>query len=120
MPGTQNCTDSQDPGFGLTIGFKDWEDIDKVDLAVDVLGIVGEAALVFGGPAGAAIWFFSEIPELMTIGKSLDQLESGDPSGVIGDTAITVAQSARLIPAAGWIGNLAGIAMNVLTIDTIP
>jgi len=122
MLGAQNCTDSQDPGFSFTIGFKDWEDIDKIDLLVDTMGIIGDIALFAGGPPGAVIWLFSEIPEFLTIGKSYDQLEASnpDPTGIMVDTGIDIAQGTRLIPAFGWIPNVAGIALNIFTIRTVP
>ena len=119
IPGTQNCSPAT-PTVGFKIGFKPWEDIDKIDLVVDVLGVVGDVALAFGGPPGAVVWVGSELLEFIRVGKPFDQLDTGDPSGVVSNTIVTVAQSASLIPAGGWIGNLVSIGLNVLTIEPVP
>jgi len=130
LPGSPECYPGElvcqleaggyEPINGFTIGFKYWEDIDKIDLVVDALGIVGDIALTFGGPPGAIVWLGSETLELMRVGKSWDQLDTGDPSGVITGTIVTVAQSASLIPTGGWIANLVSLGFNVITIETIP
>jgi len=109
-----------EPIDGFTIGFKPWEDIDKIDLTIDVLGIVGDVAFTFGGPPGAIVWLGSEALELLRVGKSWDQLDTGDPSGVITGTIVTIAQSASLLPAGGWVGNAVSLGFNVITIETVP
>jgi len=89
-------------------------------LVVDVLGIVGDVALIFGGPPGAIAWVGSEALEIIRVGKPWDQLDTGDPSGVATGTIITVAQSAALIPTGGWIGNLVSIGFNILEPKAVP
>jgi hypothetical protein len=93
--------------------FKEWSDIDKVDLGVDVFGLVGDVAFLVPGP-GTVVWAISEIPEFLTLGKSWDALEMGDPSGVLIDTGVTLAQVWRLLPEGGWVGNLFGLGVNGL------
>jgi hypothetical protein len=120
--GDGSCFDIFDlvPNIEIKVGIKSWENIDKIDLTVDLLGIAGDLALTFGGPLGLPAWFFTEIPEFMTIGRSFDQMETGDPAGgvsVIVDVAITIAQVGRLFPEGGWVGNLAGIGLNFLEIS---
>ena len=47
---------------------ENWNEVDKVDFAVDMFGLVGDAAFNFP-PAGTAVWVASEIPEFLTAGK---------------------------------------------------
>jgi hypothetical protein len=104
------------------IKLKPWEEIDKTDLTVDVLGIVGDVALTLGGPPGAVFWFFTEIPEVMTISRSFDQLDSGDSSAGL-DIAVnivaTIADVERISPWAGAVGNVISIGLNVFDITPV-
>jgi hypothetical protein len=94
------------------LGIKD--DIDKIDLGVDIFGIIGDAALVIPG-YGELIWLISEVAELGTVGKAWDDLESGgSPSGILIDTGATILEMEKLVPGAGFFGNLVSIGTNVL------
>jgi hypothetical protein len=106
----------------ISVELKPWEEIDKVDLTVDVLGIVGDVALTFGGPPGAVFWFFTEVPELLTVGKSFDQLDAGDASAgmdIAVDVVSTIADVERLSPWAGSAGNVVSIGLNVFEIKPV-
>ena len=87
-------------------------EIDKVDLGVDTFGVVGDIALLVPG-YGGIVWGASEVAEVLTMGKSWDDLEMGNPSGVLIDTGATVLESSKLVPGAGFYGNLVSIANNV-------
>ena len=92
--------------------------VDWLDAGVDAFGIVGDAALLV--PGGQAIWAISEVPELLTIGRSFDQLEAGDPSGLVVDVGVTLAQGLRLLPEGGFVANIFGLGMNFLEFSPQP
>jgi hypothetical protein len=86
--------------------------VDWVDVGIDVFGIIGDVAFLFP-PGGTVIWFISEVPELLTVGKAWDQLETGDPSDVLVDLGVAAAQSAKLLPEGGSVANVFSLLANL-------
>jgi hypothetical protein len=85
--------------------------VDWGSAAIDAFGIAGDIAFLFPG-VGTAIWFASEVPEILTVGTGVDQLETGDPSSLAVDIGVIVAQGWRLLPEGGIVGNVAGLGFN--------
>jgi hypothetical protein len=96
------------------IGLKEWKDIDKLGLVVDVFGIVGDVAAAV--PGGKLVWGASEIAEVLTVGKAWDDLDMGNPSSALIDTGATILERSKLAPGAGFVGNLISIGTNVFEI----
>jgi hypothetical protein len=69
-------------------------------------------ALLFP-PYGVPIWAVSELVELASVGTPWDQLETGNPTDVLIDTGATIAESTKLIPRAGSVGNVASLIVNL-------
>ena len=91
----------------------DWNKVDKFGLTVDITGILGDIASVFP-PEGTTVWAMSEVVEMGTISKNFDDLETGDPSGVILFGLEVTNDALKLIPLGGWVFNLLSIGSNVL------
>jgi len=86
--------------------------IDGIDLAIDVFGLVGEL-LKNVPPYGPFVWAASEVPELLTLGKSWDELDLGSPVSALIDVGSALAESSKILPAAGYFGNLVSIGLNL-------
>jgi RHS repeat-associated protein len=87
--------------------------VDWYDAGVDVFGIVGDVALVAAPGPGTVVWLASEFAELTSVGKQWDQLETGNPSDVLLDYGVIVAQDAKLLPQWGSAANIASLAVNL-------
>ncbi len=87
-------------------------EVDWRDVGVDVLGIGGDLAET-AGPLGAPVLFAGEVAELLTVAKSLDELDTGDPSGDLLDTAETVVDGLRLTPSAGVAFDIFSLGLNL-------
>ena len=87
--------------------------IDWVDAGVDVLGIAGDIGLRTGHPVGLGLWGVSEVAELGTIGKAWDDLDLGDPTGVLLMPPSVLAKTGRIAPFFGYLANLVGLVSNL-------
>ncbi len=109
LPG-QQCGQLQEiASWGIVV---DPSAIDWIDLAVDVFGLVGET-LKNVPIYGLFVWGASEVPEVLTLGKSWDELDLGNPASALIDLGSALAESSKILPAAGFFGNLGSIGLNL-------
>jgi hypothetical protein len=94
----------------------DYERVDWISVGVDVFGIIGDvafAATPLIGPIGPIIWVASQVAELITIGKAWDDLEMGDPVGVVGQVVGTLVKAGRLAPGIGYWFSIGDLIYNL-------
>ena len=97
--------------------------IDWVDLPVDALGIAGDIGFATGHPVGYGVWMVSTVAELVTTGKVWDDLDQGDPTGVVLQIGEGLLRASRLRPVSGFISNIVGIGTNLASasyVDIVP
>jgi hypothetical protein len=109
LPG-QICGGPSQPVWDLRL---DPSRIDWVDLPVDVLGIAGDIGYATGHPLGQAVWAASSTAELLTVRKPWDELDLGDPTGVLLQITEGLVRRGKLPPLVGTLSNIVSIATNL-------
>jgi hypothetical protein len=107
----------QQPGFKLpTVKVKiNWDEVDKVNIGIDVGGIVGDALLGVPSPVNAIGYGISEAAEFSGFVKSGIELFQGKPKDMIyWQLSKTAVEGLRLWPGVGTLFDIIDIGMNII------
>ncbi|NLF49752.1 MAG: hypothetical protein GX577_01310 [Leptolinea sp.] len=97
-----------------------WDNIDVADLVIDVVGLLGDIAII-KPPEGSIGWVITEVIEGASLVKTAYDMCNANPTNATLYTLesefkyiLLVARAERLVPHVGWIGNLVSLGINII------